>query len=210
MWKIGKCLFSFLILFLSAIPGFAQSPQPATPRLHAGLSALPVFDPLKFFPANRIRGAAVMANFGCFIRPRLSFGINPYYGNVVNEYPTAFLTPYGERQDLTVAGLNVSFRGYVLAKPRFSAFIMVAGGFGVMNERFVDLAVPGGNPYMNVNSAVSAFVAGPGFSWNLSSNLAIEANVDFVSLYNFSGTANESYFTAVLPTAGVQYFWQKQ
>ena len=193
---------------LAALTGSAQNPPPPGLRFHAGISALPVFDVLRLFPSNRIRGAAVMGDFGCFIRPRLSFGINPYYANVVNEYPTPFLTPYGERLDLTAAGLNVFFRGYIVSRPAFSAFILVAGGFGVMNERLTDLAMPGRRPFLNVNSPVSAFIAGPGFSWNLTTQLAAEIQVNFVSIDNFSQAQSNAYFTAVLPIFGVRYYWQ--
>jgi hypothetical protein len=201
-----------LILFSSLIPFLLHAQETGRTqefRMHAGISALPVLDVLHQQPDNRISGAAVTANFGCFIHPRLSFGINPYYARVLNVFPTNSVTVSGGQQDTRLFGLNVNLRGYFISRSRFSVFMLASGGFGVMKE-LSSFPYPGlvSEPRLNILPVASFFV-GPGVNWNFSPMFAVEANLPVAVIYSMDESDYGRIFTTLLPTFGLQFYFGK-
>ena len=199
-------MFRFTCLLLILVPGWLDAQERSNFRTHAGISAMPIIDILGQAPGNEISGVAAVANFGSFINPRLSFGVNPYYATVTNVYTS--ISPYVERQQLTAFGLNAFLRGYFVSRPGFSAFMLASGGFGAMSEKITTT-----DPLsQHFNARVellplASFFAGPGVSWNFTPWFALEADVPVAILYFMEDYDTGRKFSTVLPTVGLQFYF---
>jgi hypothetical protein len=207
-------LLRFVFSISSFIPSFffAQADKAeSSPRLQAGISGLPVYDFFNQQPQNKIRGAAIVGNFGCFLHPRISFGINPYFSKVLNSYTTGITVTHEEQQKISTFGLNTYVRGYFVALPRFSAFVICSAGFGAMSRLTTST-----DPLVDPNAPrvetlpLASFFAGPGVSWNLTPHMAVELNLPLAVLYYLEDANKGRPLLTALPTLGLQFSIEKK
>jgi hypothetical protein len=206
-----------LLLMLPALLFFLINVQTITAQkdsvtgkstLHAGMTALPVFDVLNLFPANVIKGFAVMGNVGFFVTRHLSFGFQPFYGEVSNTYTGFNQDPFGERQNLRIAGSNTTLRYSFLARKPWLVYILASAGFGVMEETITAVKTSQVIPGSRKSNAIATCLAGVGANYFFTRNIAAELNVPYGMMYNFNAPAEYKYFLTAAPMLGLQVYWK--
>lgn len=169
-----------------------------------GISGLPVFDVLKFFPDNKISGVAVTGNLGYLGLKNTSVGIQPYYAKVSNIYTRLSKK---EKQEIKLYGLNTYVRYYFIRKEKFLTYTSASLGFGNSEDRTIDLSSL--IPIKNSQSNTSVFVAmlGAGLNYFIIKNLALELNVSYINIKYIATPPYNVRFQTVAPTIGLQFYW---
>ena len=146
--------------------------------LQIGVGGLPIYYPINNFPT----GYSLRANIGYFLFNDISLGIIPFSGKV---------------GDISSSGVNSYFRYYVMHTD-ISFFIEAGAGVGRLN-------------YENTpqfNGTMMSINFGPGFHYQFKKSWTFELLFQYARLRNISFPDNTSIGHTIIPTLGIQYFFQ--
>ncbi|MGQ0829247.1 MAG: outer membrane beta-barrel protein [Bacteroidota bacterium] len=195
-------LFFFLLFSLFLLKGFSQIEKTTT---QVGVSVLPVFDILQLVPDNKISGLAVSGNIGYHTIKNMSVGINPYYAEVVNSYPSDY-SKERERQNIKLYGLNTYLRYYIINRAKFLAYSFISLGFGAFEQKTFNASTR----YLIETNINPVFIlqGGIGINYFVTERLALELNIPYTYVNHISTNPDFSYFHTVAPTIGLQFYWK--
>jgi opacity protein-like surface antigen len=200
---------SYLIIILFVFVFYNGYSQLERTTSQVGISVLPIFDLLKFFPDNKIEGLATSVNLGYLTIKKLSVGINPYYAQVSNTYNTTISKANNkEKQAIKLYGLNTYLRYYFISKEKFLAYSSLSLGFGNVEETTTDLSSLTLVKNSHTNKSVLTFLGGLGVNYFVIKNLALELNLSYINVKYISTNPHNINFQTVAPTFGVQFYWK--
>lgn len=201
-----KYIFVFLFSLFGLFHGYSQLKKTTT---QVGISVLPIFDVFKIFPKNEISGLAVSGNLGYLTVENMSIGILPYYSKVSNSYYT---TGSGggikEKQNIKLFGLNTYLRYYFISKEKFLMYSQGAAGFGNFEQKTSYVSSLTFTKNTHTNKSVFTFLLGVGANYFVAKNFAIELNVPYLYVNQFSTDPNDKDFQTIAPTIGFQFYWK--
>ena len=164
------------LIFLSFLLYFNSQAQSEKGIIQIGIGGLPII-----YPNNSLEtGYSLRANIGYFPINKLSVGVMPFAGKVV---------------DMKSIGAGLYLRYYITNK-KFSVFIEGGTGFG--NLKYEDAP--------QYDGTMNSFNIGPGFHYIFKNKLAIEFLLQYAYLRNITHPESTSIGNTFIPTLGVQYF----
>ncbi|MDQ3048639.1 MAG: outer membrane beta-barrel protein [Bacteroidota bacterium] len=197
-----KNLFIFCLLLSTSI--FAQMERRTS---FVSVSGLPVFDVLKLFPENKIRGYGAIANLGFFPVKNLSIGFTPYIAQVSNSYNNSYISFYGtfrKEEKIRLMGINATLR-YYLNQGKISFYPFISGGFA--NLDITSYKQEGNTKLSNDNKSVSIVMFGLGVNYFLTEKFTLELNLPYMYLQSFSHDYNDHVsFGTISPTLGIGFY----
>jgi len=181
--------------------------QDNSPSNHVGINAVPIFDFLKMYPENQIKGAAIDFNYGKMVSKNISFGVNLYYSGVSNEYKTESIDLHKERQEIKIIGISPNLRYHFRIKKKLILYGQVSLGFGNYNEKTTNLLTSEPVNYGNENESILLMTAGIGMNYFFFKNIALDINVPYIYLNRLSTQQYVEDFHTVAPMLGIQFSW---
>ncbi len=121
----------FIVCLLYSATAFSQMEHRTS---FVSVSGLPVFDILKTFPENKIKGYGAIINMGFFPIKNLSIGFTPLIAQASNSY-NSYSTFYGtfrKEEKIRLMGLNATLR-YYLNKEKISFYPFISVGFAKLD-----------------------------------------------------------------------------
>jgi hypothetical protein len=198
-----KTLLTFILFSIFILKGYCQLEKTTT---QVGVSALPIFDVLKFFPDNKISGIAVTGNLGYLGMKNISVGIQPYYAQVSNSYPSGLFEK--EKQEIKLYGLNTYLRYYFIRKEKFLAYSLASIGFGNSEQKTTKVSSLTLVKNSHTDKSVLIIMAGVGINYFIIENLALELNIPYFNVKYISTDPNDIRFQTIAPTIGLQFYWK--
>lgn len=198
-----KILFAFLFT-LYLLKGYSQIEKHST---QAGIGFLPIFDAFKLFPENKLSGLGISANLGYFAIKKISIGINPFYGQAVNEYDyTQYNVIRRKQENIKIYGLNAYLRYYIIAKNKFLAYPSLAIGFGAAEQRTIDVEskVLTGKE----NAPAFIFSLGVGINYFITEKFALELHIPYINIKYLTTDVIDPQWQTIAPTIGFQFHWK--
>jgi hypothetical protein len=195
-----KLLTIFIILLVYSFNGYSQIEKNT---IQIGASALPIYDIFKIAPKNSIAGFGVTTNIGFFPIKNLSVGVSPYYAQVLNGYDySTYYSTIRKEEHLKFYGLNMYIRYYIFSIKKFSFYASLQAGFGNLSKKVFNAE----NQQLVSTDNSSVFISslGVGVNYFLKEKIALELNVPYLDVHNFSLTGIN--FKTIAPTIGVQFF----
>jgi opacity protein-like surface antigen len=198
-----KHLFLFIFFLVFSFKGYCQLEKTTN---QVGVSALPIFDVLKFFPDNKISGIAISGNLGYCTINRVSVGIQPYYAQVSNTYSNTLFER--ENQGIKLYGLNTYLRYYFISKEKFLIYSLASVGFGNSEQKTVNLSSQTFVKNSHSDKSVFTYMLGIGVNYFILKNIALELNIPYLNVKYISTDPNDNHFQTVAPSIGLQYYWK--